>query len=216
MSRTELIRDLQVLTVGRATAPVADVPRTGANGKPTGDVGFTVDGCVNAFVGVALHDDATLFVARITIDTVVDTATFDIDFGGIGATQVVAGPSSTPESIADALVVAAGSTYDAVGALAVDGATIVFTALDEDAVDVDVVAASGGAMTADLDATSCTWRVWYRLPGDATWYVVTATERTDTTNAGERFIVSGIERVYIEVVTADGSVRPAFARCELE
>lgn len=215
MSQTELIRELQVLTVGRNAVP-ANGERTAANGKPSGDVGFEVKGVVNAFVGVALRDTADVLTARITIDTVVDTATFDINFDSLGVTSVIAGPSDTPATIAAALVAAAGSTYGSIGTLEVNGDAVVFIGADDDAVVVSAVAGSGGAMTSEVDSTECTWRIWYRLKDDPTWYVVASTERTDVDNAGERFIVAGLERVYVEIVAADGTVRPAFARCEVE
>lgn len=214
MATTETIREIQTLVAGRNTDnPVATSSITAANGQPNGDVGFTVESVINAFIGVQLQAQAGRVAAVITIGDVVEGEDYEIDFNAIGAVQYTAQPGDDATAIAAGLVAAAGSTFSAVGDLSAGAGTITMLGADDSAYTVAVAATGAATISAVREATSVVWRRWVRLPGSSTWFDIMDSERTASRNEAERHIVSGIDRVYVEIVSTDGAVVPVFARC---
>jgi len=218
MATTETIRKIQTLVAGRNTKVQDAQTLQSPNGKPpNAQAGFAVDGAVLGFLGVQLLEDVNSRKARVIIETAVSGSEYLINFGALGTSGYVAGVSDTVDDIVEGLIADAGSTYDALGTLvnAGDG-VLLFSGLDGDAYSV-VATADGGASIAIVEeATSVEWRRWIRFADSATWFGVFDSLRTDTDNAAERHVIAGIERVYIEILSTNGTVTPLFARCEPE
>lgn len=218
MTQTETLRDIQTLIAGRNTVVLSIPALVAPNGPPAADdAGYAVQQVINSFVGIELQARAGRVACTVQVGTVTTGVEFTLDFNSIGAVAYTALVDDTAADVAAGLFAAAGSTFAAVGELALgaNGALVMLGA-DGDAYSVAVGADAGGTITAVREATSVVWRKWYKLPGSSTWYALLDSERTDTMNSSERYVVSGLDRFYIEIVSTDGSVKPAFARCEPE
>jgi len=218
MTTTATLREIQTLIGGRNTVPLELAALNAPNGPPSGQqAGYEVRNVINAFAGVELQKTPGRVEAVITVGLVADAVLYTIDFNSIGAVSYTAGVSDDANSVAAGLVTNAGSTFAAVGTLAAGtGGTFVMLGVNATSYTVAVTAGVGGSINFVREATSVVWRKWYKLKSAAAWYEVLDSERTTTRNENERHVVAGLDRFYIEVVTTDGAVKPAFARCDPE
>lgn len=220
--KTETIRELQVLSQGRAPAEQSSDHLTDVNGTPSDDSdGFDLAGLsprpILAFVGVTLQAVPEAFDAVVTVLTAVEGDTYRITFDAVNY-DYVAQPGDGVAEIATGLVASVGAATAAKATPADNGdGTITFTGVKGQTYTIAVeVPAGTGTMSVAKDATTVDWRVWGYAPGRG-WHLIPDTARSGvTTNEMERFTVSGLERLYVEITATDGRVRPLVQAALLE
>lgn len=219
---TVTIRELQVLSQGRAASNQSADYITAANGTPTDDAdGFDLESLearpVQAFLGVTLQERPEAFDATVTILTVVGGDTYRVTFDAVDY-DYVAAPGDTAADVAAGLVASIGAAVDAKATPTDRGdGTIDFLGVKGETYTVAVSVPSGtGTMSVSKDASSVDYRVWGYCTGRG-WHLIPDTERTSIVlNEVERFAVAGLERVYIEITATDGRVLPLVQPALLE
>ncbi len=220
--KTETIRELQVLSQGREPTDQTSTHLTAANGTPTDDSdGFDIAGLsprpVLAFVGVTLQAVPEAFDAVVSVLTAVDGDTYRVTFDGVNY-DFVAPASSTPAVIATGLVAVIGAATAAKAAPTDNGdGTITFTGVKGQTYTIAVAVPAGtGTTSVAKDASTVDYRVWGYAPSRG-WHLIPNTARSGiVTNEMERFTVSGLERLYVEITATDGRVRPLVQPALLE
>lgn len=220
--KTESIREIQVLSQGREPKNQDTDHLTAANGTPTDDDdGFDVSGLsprpIVGFVGVRLRAVPEADDAEVEILTVVEGDTYRITFDATDY-DYVAQPGDGVEEIAAGLMTAMGAATVAKAApVNVGGGKIEFTGVKLQTYTLAAsVPAGTGTISAVKDATSVGWRLWILAPSVG-WCLVPNTTREGVVFSElDRFNVSGAQRLYVEILTTDGRVKPIFQPALLE
>jgi len=199
----DLIKELSVLSQGREPQWVAQAPVFAPNGPPSSDSdGIATQNAVVALLGVGMRTGQPTR-HYITIDTFDGAADYTVTVSGDPITEAA---GTTAESTLDTLA----STINASGAPAtatmVDGRLVLDT--EE---PVAVSATLTGVMAMIGDATAVDLVVWTYSGGE--WESPINGAISIERNLGERSIVAGYERVYIEILATNGACTPRVGPC---
>jgi len=173
------------------------------NGPPSSPSdGIATQNAVVALLGVGMRTGQPTR-HYVTIETFDGAADYTVT---VGATAFTENADNTAEMTLDVLA----SVINASGAPAT--ATMVDGRLVLDTEETVAVSATGTGVMAILgDATAVDLVVWLLSGGE--WESPTNGAMSIGRNLGERSIVAGYERVYIEVVATDGEVTPRVGPC---
>lgn len=212
----ELVAQLAVLSQGREptftdqaaiNASLPDPPSSAADG-------VAIDGETIAVLGVRLRQDAASQRAEVVVDTVDDTATYEVILNGTNYTYA-ASPGDLETEIVEGL---RDDINGGVGFTAsVDGTTLIVQGDDADNYTVGVTASGTGALSYTLEATDVTFAVWALPVGLSSWHLVRSLDAVNATvNTIERIVCAGLSRVFVQITDTDGVVVPFVGPCALE
>lgn len=221
MGLFETLNRLGVLGAGRRPEWRAQASTDGP--PPALSAGVALGGAMKTLVHVALRDVAHYQSARVTLEYEAG-ATYTVTINGEAVVQSAdTDTATTLAALADAIN--ANVTLDGVVEASISGGVLVVRDVADAPFTISVsnTPVAVDDMTVEVDATSCTARVWL-LPGGinntdrpATWVVAGQGEFTlDHRGLMERLDTAGIDRLYVEIADADGVVRVAVGPGVLE
>lgn len=212
---TSTIRELQVLSQGRGVEQVTglsyDRVATGEPESSLSGVDLTKIKPVLGLIGVILSPRPGRTDVVIEVTTATFGNAYTVTFDGTNYTYTaLAGDSisDVAQGIKDAIGAQAKASIEVTSSLFEGNLRVyvVFKAIAGQA--AYTVATSSPGLVAGNMASSVDYRIWGYLEDIDTWALIPDTTRTAVFTEFERYTVSGISRVYVEIIATDGYCAP--------
>lgn len=218
--RTETIREVQVLTAFRNPQLIETEYIDSPNGEPLAmDAGYDLESLdtkpTHANVGMRLKEVLGSINGIYRVLTAVDGETYTLVFNASNY-DFVAGPADTVETIAAGLLALLGTDPDPFAVVTDNGdGTLSFAGLPSATYTLSATGTTPANSEAFIDATTVDYITWWLL--DSGWHHLPTWVRTSVQrNEFERFLIGSAKRVYFEVTSSNGRVRPTLEVGQLE